>query len=199
MLTDRSTSPESRTPVTGIAGRSRLPVATISVLLITGAVTGLQFAYPEILSSLRRRPGAISDGQWWRMITPMLVHSGGWPHFAFNAVAIAVVGTIAERIFGWRRWLILYFVSGIIGEVAGYAWKPDGAGASVGGAGLLGGVTTWLLVRKGLPRRARAGAIVVLIGTLTLTLYHDVHGPPILAGVILAAIMLRNQPGSGSL
>ena len=46
---------------------------------------------------------------------------------AFNFTAIAIVGTIVERIFGTGRWVILYFVAGIIGQIAGLYWKPTGA------------------------------------------------------------------------
>src|SRR6266498_2052436 len=119
-------------------GKAARPVATASVLLLTAVITGLQFRFPEVLSALRRTPWALSSGEWWRLITPLFVHPDGWSQITFDFIGIAIVGTVVERIFGARRWLILYFSAGLVGEVAGFAWEPFGAGSSVGGAGLLG-------------------------------------------------------------
>jgi membrane associated rhomboid family serine protease len=55
---------------------SRLPVAAVSVLAVTGIFTGLEFVYPPLLFALRRTPGALSQHEWWRLITPILVHDG---------------------------------------------------------------------------------------------------------------------------
>jgi rhomboid protease GluP len=169
-------------------GRAGPPAATISVLLATAAITGLQFPFPAILSAVRRMPGALSRGEWWRLITPLFVHPDGWSQIVFNFVAIAVTGGVVERIFGSRNWLILYFGAGFIGQVAGFAWQPSGAGASVGGCGLLGALAAWLLRHP--MWRARFGGVVIVVGAAVLTAFRDNHGPPLLAGVCMALIML---------
>src|SRR4051794_2175630 len=127
--------------------KKKTPVTTVTVLLITGITTGLQFCFPVLLTSLRRTPNEISDHQYWRLLTALFVHNGGWRQIAFNFVAIAIIGVIAERIFGPSRWLILYFVCGVIGQIAGLYWNPVGVGASVAGAGLLGALAYWMVNR----------------------------------------------------
>lgn len=170
----------------------RFPTATASLLAITGLVTGLQFVFPEILAALRRNPEALRAGEWWRMITPLFVHASAWPGIVFNFTAIAFVGTIVERIYGSRLWLIFYFAGGLTGEIAGYAWKPHGAGASVGGAGLLGALALWLLFQR-TPIQKRIGGAILLLGAVTLTAFRDLHGPPILVGAGIAALVLRRR------
>jgi rhomboid protease GluP len=116
----------------------KLPIATTGVLAFTAIITGLQFPFPGILHFLRRSPEALQRHEWWRLITPLFVHAEGWRQIAFVFPPILIVGAIDEHIFTRWQWLVLYFSSGVVGELAGYAWKPNGAGASVAGAGLLG-------------------------------------------------------------
>jgi rhomboid protease GluP len=176
--------------------RTQLPVATISVLMITGVITSLQFVVPRLLPLLERTPTALAQHEWWRLVTPLFVHSDGWRQIAFNFPAILVVGILAERAWGSRRWLTIYFVCGLIGEIAGYAWKPFGAGASVAGAGLLGSLAAWLLDRRRAVQ-ARIGGAVILLGATLLVFFRDLHGPPILAGALLGFAMPRMDENAG--
>jgi rhomboid protease GluP len=162
------------------------PLATLIVLAITGLTTSLQLVSPRILALLERVPGALARHQWWRLVTPLFVHADGFRQIAFNFTAILIVGVIVERIFGSRLWLLIYFVSGIVGEIAGLAWQPQGAGASVAGAGLLGALAAWLLLINKRPQ-AIFGAAVILLGAIALTATRDLHGPPILTGACSAA------------
>jgi membrane associated rhomboid family serine protease len=144
---------------------------------------------PQILPLLERTPDALTKHQYWRLITPLFVHSDGWRQIVFNFLAIAILGFIVERRFGRKLWLLVYFVSGLVGEIAGYAWQPLGAGASVAGAGLLGAVATWLFIKnRGLP--GRFGSSVILVGAIVLTGLRDIHGPPILTGALIALAAL---------
>jgi membrane associated rhomboid family serine protease len=168
----------------------RVPIATIVVLALTGLLTGLQFVFPILLSVLRRNPDAISRHEYWRLITPLFVHADGWRQIVFNFSAIAIVGVIAEKIFGSAWWLILYFVPGVVAEIIALSWDPYGAGASIAGAGLLGALVAWLLlVNKRV--QAWAGASIILSGAIVLTYFRDIHGPPILLGASIAVLMLN--------
>jgi rhomboid protease GluP len=155
-------------------------------------MTGLQFVYPQLLPALERRPTALAQHEWWRLITPLLVHPDGWSQISFNFPAILIVGALTERIYGSLRFLILYLLGGLVGEVAGYLWQPFGAGASIAGAGALGALAFWLLLRNG-PVQARFGGAFVLTGAILLTLNRDIHGPPILVGACAAGLMHRQD------
>jgi membrane associated rhomboid family serine protease len=170
----------------------RFPIATVSVFVITGIVTGLQFAFPGMLDDLRRDGAALAQHEWWRLITPLFVHAEGWRQIGFVFPAMLIVGLLVERLFGSRRWLVLYFVGGLVGELAGYAWKPTGAGASVAVAGLLGALATWLIVGNRRPQGI-AGGTIILLGAVVLTFVRDLHGPPIVAGGVMGWWMLRSE------
>ncbi len=169
--------------------RRTLPITTITVLVITAIFTGLQFPFPAVLETLRRNPHALAAGEWWRMVTPLLVHSDGWAQIIFNFIAIIIFGVLAERVFGHWWWLLLYLGGGIIGEVAGYIWDPFGAGASVGLFGLLGGLLLWLLLSF-TTTRARIAVGVGLLTVVALLIMRDIHGYAALAGACLAILPL---------
>jgi membrane associated rhomboid family serine protease len=124
-----------------------VPLVTASVLVVTTAVSVLGFTYPEILNALQREPGVLGAGKWWRLLTPLMVHDGGWTHLLSNAAALVIVGTATERMFGRWRWLVLYLAGGLTGELAGYAWQVQGAGNSVAVLGLVGGLLAVLLLK----------------------------------------------------
>ncbi len=174
--------------------RPPYPITTSSVFAITAAFTALTFPYPRLITLLERTPTMLTHHEWWRFITPVLINPEGWHQIAFNAVALLVLGAIVEREFRAARWLIIYLASAFVGEIAGYYWKPSSAGSSTGISGLLGAFAAQLFFARA--PHARAGAILILFGAATLTYFRDLHGPPILFGFALAALMhrLSNPP-----
>jgi membrane associated rhomboid family serine protease len=121
-----------------------LPIATLVVLICTAIGALLQVMSPAILSALRRDPRALAAGEWWRILSPLLVLDGNiWWHFAYDSLGLILVGVAVERWLGPVRWLILFLAGALAGEVAGYAWDPYGAGASIGLCGLIGGLVIW--------------------------------------------------------
>lgn len=81
----------------------------------------------------------IIQGQWWRLITPMFIHIG-LEHIVVNMVTLYFIGIDVERFFGHLRFAIIYFISGIMGNIASFAFNPNvvSAGASTAIFGLLG-------------------------------------------------------------
>jgi len=87
---------------------------------------------------------------------------------------------------------VIYLGCGVIGQAFGCLWEPPDAGASVAAAGLLGAVSAWLLSPAG-PRPATAariwGVFWPLVG-IALTVQQDHHGPPLLVGFAVGALLL---------
>ena len=54
--------------------------------------------------------------RWWQPITHMFMH-GGWWHIFFNMYTLVMFGMVVERALGTKKFLILYFVTGL-GAVA---------------------------------------------------------------------------------
>ncbi len=54
--------------------------------------------------------------RWWQPLTHMFMHGGFW-HIFFNMYTLLMFGMVVERALGTKRFLILYFVTGL-GAVA---------------------------------------------------------------------------------
>ena len=78
-------------------------------------------------------------GQWWRLITPVFIHIG-LTHIVVNMVTLYFIGMQIEYLFGASRYLLIYLVSGLCGNIASFVFNPDSvsAGASTALFGLFG-------------------------------------------------------------
>ena len=162
----------------------------------TALITSLQFVFPEILSAFRRNREALLAGEWWLMVTPLFVQASGWKQCCVNGVTAIIFCPLAERLYG-KRLLVLYFVSGVLGEIFGYVWSPNGAGSSLGIAGVIGGLFAFTFLHpQETTRLARILAIFGFAGAFALCFYRDTHGPPILIGALLASLMTILWPKS---
>jgi rhomboid protease GluP len=169
----------------------RRPVATLAVLAVTAVLSVLQFPFPGVRLALWRDPDALAAGQWWRLVTALFVQDDPWWQIVVVLALLAVVGVVVEELFGPGRWLLLYLGCGVVGQAFGFRWQPYDAGASVAGAGLLGALCAWLLSPAGPPlARVRVWGVAWPLAGLALTVAGDIHGPPLLVGFGLGALLL---------
>lgn len=102
-------------------------------------------------SALLIRAGALNgellrSGEWWRIITSQFLHVH-FPHLAFNMLALLLLGALLEQEIGSWRLLLVYLMSGVIGQIAGVWATPAlvSSGASQAVMGLAGGAFIQLL------------------------------------------------------
>ncbi len=50
--------------------------------------------------------------RWWQPVTHMFMHGGFW-HLFFNMYTLFIFGSVLERVWGTRKFLIFYFVTGL--------------------------------------------------------------------------------------
>ena len=78
----------------------------------------------------------LRNGFVWQLITFQFMHAGLW-HLVFNCWAIYVFGRAIEEMLGWKKFLILYLSSGVVGGICqvlvALLW-PDLFGGPVVGA-----------------------------------------------------------------
>ncbi|MBO0440822.1 small hydrophobic molecule transporter [Enterococcus sp. DIV0212c] len=123
------------------------PLITYILLGITTIVfLGMEISGGSENSMVLIRWGAMSRGEilnlqeYWRFFTPMFLHIG-WLHFAVNMVTLYYVGSQVESIYGHWRYLVIYLLSGIAGNIVSFTFGSPlsiSAGASTSLFGLFG-------------------------------------------------------------
>jgi len=85
----------------------------------------------------------IIGGEYWRLVTPIFLH-GSLAHLGSNALGLFIFGTRVESLFGHRRFLVVYLLSGMAGVVASFIFSAQPSlGASGAIFGLLGAFTVY--------------------------------------------------------
>jgi len=114
-------------------------------------------------------PCGVADGEYYRLFTAMFMHYGAL-HLLMNMYALWILGRSLEAFLGPVRFLALYLVAGLGGNVAAYVFQPGAlsAGASTAIFGLFAAL--FLVLRKlGLNAAAVLPIIIVnLVFTLTV-------------------------------
>jgi membrane associated rhomboid family serine protease len=92
-------------------------------------------------------PCYVAQGQYYRLFTAMFMHFGVL-HLLMNMYALWILGRTLEAFLGPVRFLALYLVAGLGGDVAAYVFQPGAlsAGASTAIFGLFAAL--FLVLRK---------------------------------------------------
>jgi rhomboid protease GluP len=217
------TSPESNTPQTpiveeadGVPRRVRLslpltrPRAIFALLAINVIMYGISvllgnaIGWQAALFVLGGKQNeAIDAGQWWRLLTPMVLH-GGLTHLLFNSWAMYVLGTEAEQVYGTLRFLTIYLLSGLAGSIASYVFNPAVLSVGASGAifGLLGALAAfaftsrsfvgWEASKMQLGQMATLAAINLAFGFAMPNIDNSAHiGGMIAGGIVGLALAPR--------
>ena len=169
----------SKVRVRGLPGGER-PVATLTLLVLNtvmlvaaAALSGSAFGLLDPTAPALCRLGALNasaiaeSGQWWRLLTVMVLH-GGLLHWAFNSWALWAFGPTLEGLLGRARFVALYVGSGLVGAGASFAFNQTTLGVGASGAifGLLGALVAYFF------RRRQAGGSVPLQNLLLVLLLN---------------------------
>ena len=91
---------------------------------------------------------SISRGEYWRLLTPIFMHIGLF-HLVVNSFGLIVFGPIMEKIFGPARFVLIYIMTGIWGNIFSFiSGISVGAGASGALFGIAGSYAAYLYLNK---------------------------------------------------
>lgn len=82
----------------------------------------------------------VQSGEFYRLFTSMFLHIG-IVHLFMNMLVLQMVGPLVEQYYGKRKFIIIYFVSGIVGNLLSCTFTTGiSAGASGAIFGLFGSI-----------------------------------------------------------
>lgn len=120
------------------------PVITISLIVITGLIYILQLittysmGYDLLAKMGAKKNELILAGQYWRLVTAVFLH-GSILHLGFNMYALYILGRRVERFYGSIRFLGLYLIAGIAGNLFSFLLtESPSLGSSTAVFGILG-------------------------------------------------------------
>ena len=120
--------------------------AVMTILAVNVIMFALQRIYPEITARLVMAPARVADGEWWRLLTSMVLHSPTFIfHIVMNSLVLWIYGPHVEQAFGTLRFAIMYVIAGFLGSAVSYAFG-DFLGGSLGASGAIFGIAGVLLV-----------------------------------------------------
>jgi rhomboid protease GluP len=115
------------------------------------------FIFGEKVNSL------IMQGEYWRLFMPIFLHEGIM-HLAVNSFSLYAVGPTVESIYGRRKFLLIYLVAGIMGNVASFIFSTvPSLGASGAIFGLMGALLYLLQRNKGSIKSSFGTSIIAII------------------------------------
>jgi membrane associated rhomboid family serine protease len=199
--------------------RTSLTVALIIVNAIVFVFELLVSGYPHSLfiedQYFALSVEGLKNGFIWQLFTFQFMHAG-LLHILANCWAIYVFGRVIEETLGWKKFLILYLSSGVVGGIcqvlAALLW-PDLFGGPVVGAsaGVFGLVAAFavlfperellLLLFFVLPVRLRAKMLLMLSAVLALAgivfpinhVANAAHLGGMLAGVVFIRQFIQGR------
>ncbi|MCP3978756.1 MAG: rhomboid family intramembrane serine protease [bacterium] len=159
---------------------------------------GSGLSRPAMLSN-----GAITGGEWWRLVTPIFLH-GGLFHFFMNSLVLLRLGAIGEDLFGTQKFWVLYLSCGLTGSLVSQLPRSVN---TVGASGAIFGLVGLLLCyawrvggRVGQTLRGAMMQYVVFMVILTaltwgkLAIDHRNHIGGFVCGAVLGWIVPGGEP-----
>ncbi|HZO89218.1 MAG TPA: rhomboid family intramembrane serine protease [Chthonomonadaceae bacterium] len=153
------------------------PIATYLLLILMVAIFAAMYALSKgDVARLARLFGdkdndLIRAGQAWRLVTAIFLH-GNPTHLLVNGLSLYWLGIQMERLYGWRKYLIIFLAAGVSGYLLSFLLSPTPSlGASGAIFGLVGaGIVFPLRFPALVPPRARALILRQLITVAVINL-----------------------------
>jgi len=171
-------------------------IAAIAVVWLATELTGGTSNLDNMIRWGANFAPLVTGGEYWRLLTASWLHFGV-QHLALNAYSLYALGSDVESLFGRRRFLAMYLLSGVSGALLSYSLTNGlSAGASTSIFGMFGAMLVYYYrqrdvigpeSRTQLRRMLVLLAINVVFGLLPGTRIDNWgHAGGLLGGVALA-------------
>ncbi len=134
----------------------------------------------------------ISDGEWWRLLTPMFLH-GGIMHLLFNMFSLFIFGPELEKIAGKARFLTIYMLAGIFANIATFFLQaPEYTSLGASGAifGILGAFGALVYYTKHILPQLRQIIVPIIVISIVMTyIQPNINATAHIAGLVVGFLI----------
>lgn len=144
----------------------------------------------------------IREGEWWRLISPIIVHAN-FTHLLFNSFSLVLFGPALEKALGKLSFILVYFLSGIGANLATLLIHPPNyvhIGASGAIFGLFGVYLAVILFKKEyMPKQGKQVILPIALISVIMTFFTPNvnitgHIFGLLSGLLIGRILLHFRP-----
>ncbi|NBE82191.1 rhomboid family intramembrane serine protease [Micromonospora rubida] len=140
----------------------------------------------------------IAQGEWYRLVTAMFLHYGVI-HLLLNMWALWVLGRSLEANLGPLRFLSLYLVAGLGGNVAAYLFSAENATTAGASTAIFGLFAALIVIERRMGRDISAVLPVLVINLVFTLTVPGISIPGHLGGLVtggVLALLLAYAPRS---
>lgn len=193
--------------------RTRQPVnllivaANIVVFIVLSIMGDTQDAWFMATHGACYTPFVLEYGEYYRLFTCMFLHFG-IEHLFYNMLLLIFVGDTLEKVAGKVRYLLIYIIGGLVGNIVS-VWAGMGSAEYAVSAGASGaifaviGALIWIVLRnKGRLEGYSSQRLVLMAGLsvvngLTETgIDNWAHIGGLAGGFLLALLLYRKKAGA---
>ena len=129
----------------------------------------------------------VLDGGYWQLITAMFVHVG-IVHLLGNMFFLLIFGLRAEELFKIQEYILVYFLSGLAGNLLTLLFEPSMVSAGASGAifGLFGACTIYIRRAVG---QSIIGALLYSFFLLMINTGRNVNNLAHLGGLVAGLLI----------
>jgi len=192
--------------------KNQIPVITLILVVLNVLVFGYaewfgssQDAEYMIQMGAIYEPLILENNEYYRLITHFFLHFG-FEHLINNMISLLILGYSIESVLGKGRFVVLYFLSGILAGVTSIVYNiyvGNEYTVSCGASGAIYGLTGALLILLILGNRGRRSTevfryllyigISIYSGMRDASIDHAAHIGGFVVGVVACMIMARKK------
>jgi len=179
---------------------------TLSLIAINSIIYLIQALFPNILTEIGALylPYMIDYNQWYRLISYMFLHDGV-THILMNMFSLYIIGKNIELYFGFKSYLFIYFLSGIIGALLSIMVHPTSVVVGASGAifGLFGALAGFFVAKRDYISKTQSKALLkefgiiiglnLVIGLSIPNIDVSAHIGGLIAGFISAYLITKSN------
>ncbi|WP_433315137.1 rhomboid family intramembrane serine protease [Micromonospora chersina] len=132
--------------------------------------------------------GGVAEGEWYRLVTAMFLHYGV-VHLLLNMWALWVLGRTLEAVLGPLRFLALYLIAGLGGNVAVYLFSAPNSPAVGASTAIFGLFAAIFVIMRRLGRDTSAIVPILVINLIFTFTVPGISVAGHLGGLVVGALM----------